>query len=730
MKIGIITFTYGQNYGNKLQNYALLSVLKNKYGDNVYTLQNFDETTKRSLKDNLKNKIKTIVKFKKEQYYKKRRINFDMFNKKYLNYYRIPLISKNFNQFDDFDSFICGSDQIWNPYYNKNMDLFTAAFSNKGKRISYAASMGLSNLPEELISKYKKSVGGMDYIGVREQEGAELLKKILGRDDISVQVDPTMLLTSNEWNLFAKKPNKKIPNEYILTYFIKNMGEEAKNSIYNYAKENNLKVISLNDSNNINWFDISPNEFVWLIKNAKFVFSDSFHATVFSIIFHKQFHCFERKNKEETNKQESRLYTLLGYFELQDKIGDFNNKQENINWDSIDNTMDKLKQDSLAYLFNAIGNCNKEVFSVYDRKELCCGCGLCAQKCPVNAITMRQDDEGYRYPVIDKNKCINCGKCKEICIYRNPIIENKDSISSYEIQNKNDEIRNISSSGGVFFGLAEKMMNENGNVVSPKFNNNFELNHEIIKSVENIKEYCGSKYTQSKSDFLFADLKNKLDNGERVLFTGTPCQIQALKKYLGSEYYNLVTQDIICHGCSSEKVLKQYIKFLEGKFKSKVVKVNFRNKELGWKDFGIKVTFENNSTLLETHSKNEYFKLFLTNYALRPSCYDCIFRKISNVSDITLGDFWGIKESDNKGTSLVLINSEKGKNIVESIETIKSKQVDFQESIKNNPAYTDPLSIPNSRNWVINSPQIEKIFSKYKIAVIKEKIFRKLNKIL
>ena len=165
MKIGIITFTYGQNYGNKLQNYALLQVLKRICGDGVYTLQNFDVAQK-NVVAHLKNAVKVLFDIKAERKKRSKQKKIDLFSQIFLNYYRVPLTSETTVQLNDFDVFVCGSDQIWNPYYNQHMDLFTASFADGARRVSYAASIGLSELPEELIDNYTQTVGTMDYIAM------------------------------------------------------------------------------------------------------------------------------------------------------------------------------------------------------------------------------------------------------------------------------------------------------------------------------------------------------------------------------------------------------------------------------------------------------------------------------------------------------------------------------------------------------------------------------------
>ncbi len=350
MKIGIITFTYGCNYGNKLQNYALLKVLEKEFGKEVYTMRNFDITTKGNLKTRIKSFIKFILAVDGERQKVSKQKKFDNFSEKNLNFYPIALTENTVDKLQDFDAFVCGSDQIWNPYYNKDMYLFTAAFAEKAKRTSYAASIGLDKLPLNLEQKYSENISTMDYIGVREQEAAKLIKDLTERD-ADVQIDPTMLLTQTDWTSFSKKPDIKVPDRYVLTYFVRSMSPSAVKVMEELKTEENIDVINLNDTKNKEWYDLDPREFVWLIKNAEYVLADSFHATVFSILFHKPFHCFERQSGETINRQESRLKTLLSYFNLDSCISE----TDRVNWEQIDfsetdNILNRKRQQSMESL--------------------------------------------------------------------------------------------------------------------------------------------------------------------------------------------------------------------------------------------------------------------------------------------------------------------------------------------------------------------------------------------
>lgn len=349
MKVGIITFTYGQNYGNKLQNYALLKILRDELKLEAYTLQNFDLTTKGGWVNQGKQLVKYLLDIKGERVRRSKQKKFDEFSRTYLNYYKVPLKPDQVELLQDFDAFVCGSDQIWNPYYNKDMDLFTAGFSKSGLRVSYAASIGLNVLPEDKRESYKKWLQGMDYIGIREEQGAKIVQDLTGRK-ATVQIDPTMLLGADAWCNFAQKPKKSIPPKYILTYFIRGLNPTAQREEKRLAEEKELPVINLNDLNVEEWYDLTPNEFVWMIKNATYVLADSFHATVFSIIFHRPIHCFERVKTELENEQSSRLSTLLSYFGMEECISNSNISWDDISYTDTDEIMTRLREKSLHSL--------------------------------------------------------------------------------------------------------------------------------------------------------------------------------------------------------------------------------------------------------------------------------------------------------------------------------------------------------------------------------------------
>jgi len=374
----------------------------------------------------------------------------------------------------------------------------------------------------------------------------------------------------------------------------------------------------------------------------------------------------------------------------------------------------------------------KEIIS----KELCTGCSACASICPNSAIEIIENEEGFKYPVINREKCINCGLCKSRCPVINSTCKEK-KVNSYACYNKNTKIREKSSSGGMFYLLANYILENDGLVFGAKFNKKFLVEHDYIDNKKELKKFMGSKYLQSDINNNYQKVKKFLEEGRLVLFSGTPCQIEGLYSYLGKDYESLYTQDIICHGCPSPKVWKKYL----DSFYKKVKKVNMRNKKNGWSNYSMDIEFENEKFNV-SHNKDKYMYFFLSNYSLRQSCYNCNFKKIYRKSDFTLGDLWGIKNmkphlNDDKGVSLLLINSKKGKKIFEYIKKdLVYEEVDLEKAIYYNSAMIKSVNKPKLRESFfkdLDNKKFNIIYIKYKIigtlyfiiSILSKKLFKK-----
>lgn len=373
-----------------------------------------------------------------------------------------------------------------------------------------------------------------------------------------------------------------------------------------------------------------------------------------------------------------------------------------------------------------------------ERKEECCGCYACSNICPKRCIDMNEDMEGFNYPQVDVSKCISCNLCEKVCPVKNNIKNNSKMKSyAYACINKNNEIRVESSSGGVFSILCEYVIDKNGVVFGASFDDKFNVKHSYEETLNQCSNFRGSKYVQSEIGEMYKKAKMFLDNGRIVLFSGTQCQIKGLNLYLGKKYKNLITIDIICHGVPSPKVFKLYKNKLKKVYKSDIKNISFRDKSKGWREFSYVTNFSNGETYSKSLKEDIYMRGFLRNLYLRPSCYECKAKNFTSGSDISLADYWGIEGihkdlDDNKGISLVLINSENGKEIFKQISNkIVYKDTDLKYSIENNPCIVKPVNNNLDREAFfrkLDNSEIEKNINKYINESITKRIKIKITK--
>lgn len=367
-------------------------------------------------------------------------------------------------------------------------------------------------------------------------------------------------------------------------------------------------------------------------------------------------------------------------------------------------------------------------------KNECSGCHACFNICPKNCISMETDKDGFLQPKINNAECIECSLCRKVC----PIINQheKNPIgTAYACINKDKIIREESSSGGIFTLIAEWILKKDGVVFGAAFDRFFNVRHIAVTDIRDLSLLRGSKYVQSTIGTTYSEAKLLLEQGKYVLFTGTPCQIAGLNSYLRKDYDNLMTLDIICHGVPSPKVWKNYIEYLKKKFSSNVRKCFFRNKETGWKQFSVSMEFENDARYNQIFQKDLYMQSFLRNLCLRESCYNCHSKGLERESDITLGDYWGIENIhkemfDDKGVSLVIVNSNKGQKIFDEIsDKMTITKTNLKEAVQYNSAANRSVAYNKSRKkFLRNLGKID--FEKNVIICSKAKFSRRvINKI-
>lgn len=344
------------------------------------------------------------------------------------------------------------------------------------------------------------------------------------------------------------------------------------------------------------------------------------------------------------------------------------------------------------------------------RPENCCGCSACAQRCPKQCITMEEDPEGFLYPRIDLSKCIDCKLCEKVCPIINPN-EDKQPLEVYATINPDEETRKQSSSGGVFTLFATRIIQENGVVFGARFDENGEVKHDYTETLEGLAVFRGSKYVQSRIGNTYQKAESFLKSGKKVLFSGTPCQIAGLKRFLKKDYDNLITVDFICHGVPSPKIWRNYLKAtcnqLAGGKDYEIKAINFRNKDKGWKkyNFSLSLNIKDEANgkrykeFCEPAGNNAYMKGFLGDLYLRPSCHYCAVKSGKSGSDITIADHWGVQKQnpsldDGKGVSLAFYNTPKGS----LYKLLSDTPLSYQEAIKYNRAAVKSYKAHRKRN--------------------------------
>lgn len=352
--------------------------------------------------------------------------------------------------------------------------------------------------------------------------------------------------------------------------------------------------------------------------------------------------------------------------------------------------------------------------------EKCVGCAACANICPQKCIEMVQNEEGFYYPSVDTQKCVSCSLCNKVCLLEAaPAQNNMEPLQTFAAYAKDDAVRAGSSSGGVFYYLANYVFSIGGVVFGAAFSEDLTVHHVCAKNLQELKPLMRSKYVQSRVGDSYAQVRSYLTQGIPVLFTGTPCQIDGLKAYLRQEYDCLYAVSIVCHGTPSENVWKKYLKYMQAE--QLPDSVSFRGKTHGWLDFEMEI-----GSYASAFSKDPYMQLFLGNFTLRPSCYDCPSKKRNAArSDLSIADFWGIQQIDpsmfdNKGTSLILVYTQKGAALLQKIQSaFVLKPENYSDALHYNTPIIGSVQMPVRRAAcmqelnAVEVPDFEQIAKKY-----------------
>lgn len=332
--------------------------------------------------------------------------------------------------------------------------------------------------------------------------------------------------------------------------------------------------------------------------------------------------------------------------------------------------------------------------------DICTACQACKTACPAHAINMKEDDHGFVYPIIDESVCIDCGKCQKVCPALNKREDFNLPIKTYAGWIKDEHNRHYSTSGGASYALSKKIVEEGGVFCGCRWNKDH-AEHAFAETIDDLRQFQGSKYAYSNIGDCDIRIKDYLEQGRKVLFVGTSCQVAGLKSYLQKSYENLITVDLLCHGIPSQRALRDRVAFVEKENDGKhVVEVRFRDKREDQHHTYVKYTFEDGSNVYHAVYQDFFFRGFDGNFLLRPNCFKCQYAQGERISDITLADFWGYNpqsirfHSFRNGVSLLLANTEKGRAIINSLPNFQKEERDYAYARRGNRNLNRPQQKP------------------------------------
>lgn len=721
LKINVITLHRARNYGSVLQALATQWFFE-EFNVQAEFLDYFPERyTSFGLLKRLKHKNQRLFRHPILLFaarllilpsYLKKRIVFNTFLRKYLK-----LTSKTFYSMQELqqncplaDAYCTGSDQIWNSHWNEGIDsaLYLNFLPASAYRFSFASSFGNIEISAEEQTAIHPMLQTYSHLSTREYSGQKILEN-MAFSNVTSLVDPTLLYTAQQWNYIAS--GKKHKQRYILTYNLhhdKTIDQYAQK----LSKEQNLPVWNIS----YNLHDIHrPGKLIWcppveqflsLIRDAAYVITDSFHGTVFSLIYEISFIVIF------PDKSSDRLRHLLAMTNTQNR-GFKGMPNSNIILRSL-NTMyihevfksqRALSESYIKHVFDDIRSENKTSASELENSsQHCTGCRSCEQSCTHQSITMHENAEGFLYPSIEHALCKQCKSCLKYCPNITPPHRNMP-LEAFALRHKNSGLLHHSASGGAALAAAQSILRKGGIVFGAAYDENFVVRHIAISQKSELFKLQSSKYVQSDIGNCYTKVQTFLQQGKSILFTGTPCQIAGLYAFLGCRPHNLYTVDLICHGVPSPKLFSSYFIYLENQLKQQITSYNFRSKDArGW---ATQCQYKTSSHYISHPlSIDPYGIHFLSSDCLRESCYICPYANIFRISDLTVGDFWNIHRSyphfySEEGVSSVFVNTETGQILFHDMCTICDiLPVSLQDAVKKQDNLLYPSKRPAERDTI------------------------------
>ncbi|MCR5837098.1 MAG: polysaccharide pyruvyl transferase family protein [Lachnospiraceae bacterium] len=706
MKLAIMTWYHYRNYGTALQAVSLTTVLK-ELGHIPKVIQYKPIGYFRTIPDYRISKIvKRICAPRNKNVRKDSLIDsdrdklFEEFLHKYVDYTDLCETKSDLERLnDEFDAFICGSDQIWSPLAF-DPKYYLDFVHNPRKKIAYAPSMGVYKIEDQYIEKYIRNLlNDFGKISVREKTGKKIIKELTG-NDVDIVLDPTLLLTREQWiSLFNLKEKKEKP--YLLAYMLGD-NEQYWSVVYASAKQMNLEVKIIPvfkddfDREGVIAESIGPYEFLQLFLNASYSCTDSFHGLIFSHIFRIPFTAFSRFKKGDSNNQNSRVYNLL---ELTGQMGRLYRNEnfqdmigQKVNFDYTEKIIGNMRDKSIKYLVDALKNDDVEEYEtcVKEKNTLCCGCGGCVNVCPTNAIEVKLNENGFFEAIVNKDKCIQCKRCTSVCAFCTKKMTNEAKLADLYSFKCND--RNVllkSTSGGAAYCISKYLIKKGYTIIACKYNQEtHQAEHIIISNETQLSEVQGSKYLQS--DFSNV-MKKMIDVDTPIAVFGTPCQIASARRTFGTRE-DVVYIDLVCHGVPSLNLYAKYQEHIHrtSSVDTEKMKMYFRYKQNGWANIYLKADDGINEYCCSSN-EDLFFRMFEVGNCYNETCYECRWR-VDSESDIRLGDYWGPKyKEDSTGVNMVICFTEKGKTIA---KCLKQYGIIYKQSIEDYLTYQQSLNLP------------------------------------
>ena len=585
----------------------------------------------------------------------------------------------------EYDSFLCGSDQIWGvkdsmPEHVLPQMALSFVGKNK-KKIAYGASFGSADIEENRKQVLKRFLNRLDHISVRERSAIPVVEEMSKKPVTSV-VDPVFMLSAEQWRLAASYGNGRYSDEaYVLLYSVSGsavLHEQAKE----FAEERGMSLVYIAYIGGVR---VGPSDFLALIDRAAYVITDSFHGTAFSIIFQRPFITMGVDSLPERFSKNARVKDMLKSFGLEAHF--FQRADEA--WKTALTVPDYSKEiiehsiDYLRYSLMKEGNLPKRFKNFQELRETvidqgkCTGCSACT-RCSLSCIRMAADELGFYHPVFDERSCTDCGQCLDLCpAYPGQKSRSAPAVSVLAVQAKDEKILAQSASGGAFFVIAEKWIDDGGVVCGAVYDdlNDFAVKHICTDTKDGLLAMQKSKYVQSEVGTCFAEVEQYLEQGRRVLFSGTPCQAVGLTAYLRKDYGRLYIIDLVCGGVTAPLLWKKYVDFYQRD--EALEAFDMRAKAKGFFDVNGRLAFtmshlRNGKKLIFDKDKDLFLRPRMSFYG--ESCYQCQFKGDCHDADLTLGDFVGLPKifpgkCEEKGISLVIVRSEKGKELMESCQS-------------------------------------------------------------